>query len=84
MKVIKRDNSLEDFNPEKIKKVAVAAGLEKDKAEKVVERVNSWIQSTGESEVSSLMIRDKVLELLKTEDEYAAGLYEWYEKTKDR
>ena len=83
--VIKRDNSREPFNPQKIHGIAVAAGLTEDEAkitsQKIIEQVKERSSNTN-NEIKSTTIRDIFLEELKEVNEYAAGLYEWYEKSK--
>lgn len=81
--VIKRDGSKEPFDPEKISQVVRAAGLEEDLAQKLTRDISIWIKALGQSEVSSLKIRDEVITELESLDEYVAGLFRWYQKTKD-
>jgi transcriptional regulator NrdR family protein len=81
--VIKRDGSKEPFDPEKISRVVQAAGLEVDLAQKLTRDISIWINALGQSEVSSLKIRDEVITELESLDEYVAGLFRWYQKTKD-
>lgn len=80
MDVIKRDGSRENFDPAKIAKVVKAAGLDSQKAEKLAGEVIQELK--GKSQVTSLQIRDIVSNKLKTVDEYAAGLFDWYQKTR--
>ncbi|MBL7158860.1 hypothetical protein ISS85_00070 [Candidatus Microgenomates bacterium] len=82
IKVLKRDGSTENFNPEKIVRVATAAGLKSDQAQALSVKVNQWINDLDQEIVSSLKIRDKVLKELKKVNDYAANLYEWYDKNK--
>ncbi|MCL5675883.1 MAG: ATP cone domain-containing protein [Patescibacteria group bacterium] len=84
IKVKKRDQSLENFEPEKVSRVAAAAGLNKEKAEAVSQNVARWIKDLNQSVVDSSQIRDKVIEELKQKDGFAANLYTWYEKTKQK
>lgn len=81
--VIKRDGSREPFDPRKIARVVVAAGLRQEQAENLSRQVDTWAQSQTEAELSSLVIRDRVLSLLREVDESAANLYAWYQKTKN-
>lgn len=80
MKVIKRDGSAEEFKLEKIARVVKAAGLDEQDSENLAQRVSRAVEG---QEVSSLKIRDHVLDELKSTNEYAADLYRWYQKTKD-
>lgn len=84
IKVLKRDGSLEDFNLEKIYRVTKAAGLTEAQARKLTDKLSAWVNSAGKSTISSLDIRLQVVLLLKEISEYSAGLYEWYEKSKER
>ena len=83
IRVVKRDRTLEDFDKKKIARVVAAAGLEIEKANDLADRVDLWVTQNSQEAVTSLQIRDKVLEELKKVSSYAAGLFEWYEKTKD-
>jgi len=80
-KVIKRDGTYEAFDPEKIKRVAKASGLEENEAQKVAENVSSWIKLKGKP-VNTVDIRNEVVRELQNVNEYAANLYLWYETTK--
>lgn len=80
--VIKRDGSKEPFSPHKIATVAEAAGATPEEAKKISEAVSTWAQ--GKSEITSIQIRDQVLEQLKIYDQYAANLFAWYQTTKDK
>lgn len=84
IQVIKRDGSKEDFNSDKISKVCIAAGLEEDQAKILSESVSDWAISTGSEEITSKQIRDQVVSRLAKLDQYAHGLYVWYESTKDQ
>lgn len=82
IKVIKRDGTPEDFEVEKIKRVARVAGTSDDEAQKVLEGLIAWSQNKTGS-VTSLEIRDVVLEELKKVNTNAANLFAWYQKTKE-
>lgn len=81
--VKKRDGSTEPFEQEKIMRVVVSAGLESDKAQILSIQVTAWVNELPETDISSLEIRDKVLELLTVTDENVADFYRWYQKTKE-
>ena len=83
IKVLKRDGTLEDYSEDKIKTVVNTAGLDSHQSEALAITVTEWVKSLGKPQVSSLEIRDKVLEELKAYSENVSGLYEWYETTKD-
>lgn len=82
IKVLKRDSSIEEFDPQKIARVTQAAGLETDQAKDLSKKVDQWIKGLKQNPVSSLKIRNKVLAELKKVNQHAANLFEWYEKTK--
>jgi transcriptional regulator NrdR family protein len=83
LQIIKRDGRVEDFDTEKIKKVVKAAGLSDVEADELSERISKWAHTLNREEVSSLEVRDKVIEELQELDEFAANLFAWYQKTKD-
>jgi transcriptional regulator NrdR family protein len=82
IKVVKRDGSTEDFDPDKIIRIAEAAGLDIAKSVQLAHEISQWITSLKKSKVSSLKIRDKVQEVLNTLHPQVADLYRWYQKTK--
>lgn len=79
--VIKRNGEKEPFDKNKIVRVTQAAGLNEKEALELGGSVEQFVQ--GKREVSTSDIRDYVLDILKKNNSYAAGLYGWYEKTKD-
>ena len=81
-KVIKRDKSEEPFDQEKIIRVVKAAGLTNTQAKELADYVSNWAR--GKDKITSLEIRDKVLHKLKELNKYAADMFEWYQKTKDK
>jgi len=81
--VKKRDGSSETYEENKIIRVVTTAGLAADKARDLGAFVTDWINNLPDTSISSLQIRDKVLELLTAADENAANLYRWYETTKE-
>ena len=82
IKVLKRDGSTEEFDPQKIARVTQAAGLEAGQAKDLSKKVDQWIKGLKQNLVSSLKIRSKVLAELNRVNQYAANFFEWYEKTK--
>lgn len=81
--VIKRDGSRQHFQSRKISKVVKAAGLNSNQTAKLAKTVSLWAASLNKNEVSSLRIRDKVLEQLRLIDPPVARLFQWYQKTKE-
>lgn len=82
--VIKRDGSKEPYDPEKIDRVVVSAGVTPDQATEIVTRISNWIKEKNVGEISSLELRDKVIAELRQTDSYAANMFEWYQKTKEK
>lgn len=82
--VIKRNGSVEKYDPDKIKRVVMAAGLAEEKAAELVKNVNSWAKRQKKVKVTSLEIKDQVLKVIKELDRYASEQYAWYEGTKDK
>lgn len=84
-RVLKRDGSYEDYEEAKIVRVVIAAGLQPDEAQTLATTVTQWVNGLPkEPIISTHQIRDKVVEKLKYVNEYAAGLFVWYEQTKDK
>ena len=81
--IIKRDGTKEPYKSSNITRVIKAAGLNNDEAAKVTENITSWIISLSKNEISSLQIRDQVLQELKKVKEDAANLFAWYQSTKE-
>lgn len=85
IKVIKKDGSAQDFDQSKIARVTEAAGLSAKEAQSLATNVANWAKEwakiKGESRVSSLEIRWKVIEELQDVNKNAANLYIWYKKT---
>ena len=84
IKVEKRDSQVEDYDPEKVIKVVVAAGLSEGQAKELVAKVDEWINKSGKSLFTSLQIRDRAIIEIQKMDEFAAKKFIWYEKYKDK
>jgi len=80
--VVKRDGKCEDFVCDKISKVLTAAGLEETKAKEVASKISDWVDNQHLPQITSLQIRDQVQVELDRTDTYVAGLFRWYQKTK--
>lgn len=80
--IIKSDGSTEEFQPAKITRVVMSAGLSDEQAKQLSQNVAEWVNIQADGQITTSQIRDKVLEGLKKVSAYAAGLFEWYEKTK--
>lgn len=81
--VIKRDGTKEKFSLINIAKVVTAAGVSPEEARLLSERIEIWATQQAATELTSLQIRDKVLEELLSINKNAAELYKWYEQSKD-
>lgn len=83
MLVIKRDQTSENFDPNKLVRVANAAGLTIDEAKNVAEEVENLLQGQKVNQIPSATIRDLMYKELLKVNKYAANLYKWYEKVKN-
>jgi hypothetical protein len=81
--VIKRDGIKEKLSVINIAKVATASGLTPDQAKGLSQVILSWAESLGKPEITSLEIRDKMVEELAKVNKNAADLYTWYEQSKE-
>lgn len=81
VKIKKRDNSLEDFDREKLRRSVLAAGLSKENANDIVNQIETWVQQ-GEDVVSTAQIRSKVIDLMESKDPEATKNYKSYKKQK--
>lgn len=81
--VLKKDGTVEVFDMGKISRVAQAAGLEPEQADHLAKEVAEWAYTLKKNPVPSLEMRIHILTLMQKVKPYSAGLYEWYEKTKD-
>lgn len=86
--VIKRDGATEHFQPDKIVRVVKAAGLTPKQSQmlatKVAKWAIEWVKIKRQTKITTLEIRAKVIEELHQVNQYAANLFTWYQKTKDR
>lgn len=84
IEVIKRDGGLEEFQPQKIARVTTAAGLTTEEARVLEDKLKQWVYDSKKNPISTKEIRDKVVEELQKVNKYAADLFVWYEKTKEK
>lgn len=84
IKVVKRDGKIEKYNPEKIIRVVMAAGLTKAQAQELAKKVTSWVKLLKDKSIPSLRIRDKVIQEIQKSDKYSANAFIWYQKIKDK
>ncbi len=84
IKVKKRDNTLQDYDPKKIERVSHAAGVDAQTSQKIAGFITDWLrESQIQVSISSLKLRDLVATELKKVNDNAYNLYVWYEQTKD-
>jgi transcriptional regulator NrdR family protein len=81
--VVKRDGTIEKFSVINIARVVHAAGLTAEEAKEVSESIANWAEQQHVASITSLQIRDQVLEELKEKNQHAAELYKWYEQSKE-
>lgn len=81
--VIKRNGQLEKFSLINIAKVAVAAGLTAEQGKHIAESLSAWAESLNKPQITSLEVRDKMIDKLAEISEHAAELYKWYEQSKE-
>jgi transcriptional regulator NrdR family protein len=82
--VVKRDKSLEELDPDKIRKVVEAAGLNDEEAGTLVNEVVNWLESLGKDKVTSLQIRDKVVVEIQKINKNVAEKFISYEMNRDK
>lgn len=82
-KVIKRDGTTEKFDSEKIKRIMRAAGMTEAQTDILVKSISAWTRSLHASDITSVQVRDAVLDEMKKLNKPAAGLFEWYQQTKE-
>lgn len=81
IKVKKRNGSLQEFDRNKIESSIAKAGGTPEEAGRVSVEVESWVPSAAvDGVISSLQIREKVLELLRTPNPEVAKTFEEYRK----
>lgn len=83
IKIIKRDGTTEDYSEEKVKRVVKAAGLTEEEVTQFSQDISAWITTLTDTSLTSLQIRDMILEKLPLINPTAANLYKWYESTKE-
>lgn len=78
--VRKKDNSLEDFNREKVYQSVLNAGLEEVEANKIASQIETWVHQSDQV-IPTALIRKRVIGLMETVDQQAAERYKSYQKT---
>jgi transcriptional regulator NrdR family protein len=82
MKVKKKDNSIEDFNREKLVNSLKKAGMKsKENIEKIENKITSFVkEKASKGAVETTKIRGKVLESMRTLNNEAASKFENFSK----
>jgi len=80
VKVQKKDGRMEDFDRNKVLNGVVKSGATLEQAEEVVRQVEAWLSTVTSGVVSSMGIRTKVLEVLRSLNPTAAAAFENYRK----
>lgn len=83
LKVVKRDGSTEEYSEDKVRRVVKAAGLKDEETAVFSQQITSWVMALADNSLTSLQIRDMILEKLPEFNAVAADLYRWYESTKE-
>lgn len=81
MKVQKRDGSIEDFERKKILLVLIRAGTPPDQAERILNDIESWLNSQNLEVIPSSDIRLRIINILKRINPQAARGYKLYRKS---
>ena len=82
--VIKRDGAIEEFSRDKINRVVRAAGLNEEQAALLVDSIVTWVKSLKVKDIKSTELRDAVLDEMEKLNKPAAGLFRWYQQTKEQ
>jgi transcriptional regulator NrdR family protein len=82
--VVKRGGETENFDVEKLRRVALATGLNSKQADKLVDNINKWAGRQNDNNLTTLAIRQKIIEELGKIRKYSADKYIWYENLKDK
>lgn len=82
--IIKRDNRLELYDPNKIMRVSQAAGLTPEQSTALVAILSSWLQSLNLEQLHISKLRDKIVQEMKIINKNASNMFSWYEKTKEK
>jgi len=81
-RIQKKDGSIEPYLPDKLVRVAMAAGLNHEQALTLGTHIYDWV-ITQSQPIPTSAIRDKMISELRSAYPPAANLYIWYESTKD-
>lgn len=79
--VVKREGEEEAWNEDKIVTSMIRSGANGDEAMKATEKVKEWIQSNSNGKVSSIELRDKIIEELHSVNPVASETYRVYKKS---
>lgn len=81
IQVQKKDGSIEDFDSEKIVSGLLNAGMIDEEAEDLAGEVENWIAENGKEQITSLEIKNKVLEFLKETNPEIVEVFNSYQKS---
>jgi transcriptional regulator NrdR family protein len=84
LKIIKQDKTKEDFDINKITKVAQAAGLSSAEAKKLTQKIERWVFENFNNEIFADLLQSRVFEELEHYNINAANLFKWYEDMKHK
>jgi transcriptional regulator NrdR family protein len=81
LQVKKRDGTIESWNYDKILNSVMKAGLPLEKSQSLVTEIENWAKSSSKDKIiSSIDIRDKIIEVMKRIEPMTASVYEAYRK----
>jgi len=80
MKIKKRGGDLQDFDRMKIYHSVLAAGAFQEEANAIADQVQSWARGLEENTLSTMEIKEKIIELLGKSNPVAAQNYQNYRK----
>jgi hypothetical protein len=81
IRVQKKDGRLEDFDRNKVLNGVVKSGASVGEAETITQQIEAWVQTAAvNGMVSSMNLRQKVLEVLKATNPVAGEAFENYRK----
>lgn len=81
LQVKKRDGSLEPWNIDKLITSMVRTGVPMQEAQRIASEIENWAKASAQNaEITSVEIRDKVIDMLSAEFPTEAENYKSYKK----
>ena len=81
IRVIKKDGSIEYWNSDKILVSLTKAGLELEKAEKLVSEIEEWVKNNSKNkQIESTILKEEIILRLEEVDTLVAEGYSAYKK----